>query len=192
MDLLGLSVYRRYEELFGIEKGIPEDGYRGEYVKEIAWEIKEKRGEELIADGFDEQKAIDYCREYAKNRLLEDIKNDLREFGVAFDEWYSERERLYQPAQELGEESRINMIKNKLGERGALEEKEGALWFRATKFGDSQDWVLVKRDGSPTYFLSDIAYHYDKVERGFKRLINIWGADHHGHVGGNARVNGLT
>lgn len=182
MDLLGISVYRRYEELFGIEKGIPEDGYRGEYVKEIAWEIKEKRGEELIADGFDEQKAIDYCREYAKNRLLEDIKNDLREFGVAFDEWYSERERLYQPAQELGEESRINMIKNKLGERGALEEKEGALWFRATKFGDSQDWVLVKRDGSPTYFLSDIAYHYDKVERGFKRLINIWGADHHGHV----------
>jgi arginyl-tRNA synthetase len=182
MDLLGISVYRRYEELFGIEKGIPEDGYQGEYVREIALEIKEKKGGELIADDFDEQKAFDYCREYAKNRLLEDIKNDLREFGVTFDEWYSEREKLYQPAQELGGESRINIIKNKLRDRNALEEKEGALWFRATEFGDSQDWVLVRRDGSPTYFLSDIAYHYDKIERGFESLINIWGADHHGHV----------
>ncbi|HSE83983.1 MAG TPA: arginine--tRNA ligase [Thermodesulfobacteriota bacterium] len=182
MDLLGISVYRRYEELFGIEKGIPEDGYRGEYVKEIALEIKEKKGGELIADGFDEQRAVDYCREYAKDILLEDIRNDLREFGVTFNEWYSEREKLYRPTQELGGDNRINIIKDKLGERGALEENEGALWFRATKFGDTQDWVLVKRDGSPTYFLSDIAYHYDKIERGFKRLINIWGADHHGHV----------
>ncbi|HEX3033543.1 MAG TPA: arginine--tRNA ligase [Thermodesulfobacteriota bacterium] len=182
MDLLGLSVYRRYEEIFGIEKGIPEDGYQGEYVKEIAWEIEEKKGRELIASDCPEQEAVEYCREYAKNRLLDYIKNDLIDFGVTFDVWYSEREKLYQPTQELGNEDRITLIKNKLRAREALEENEGALWFRATKFGDSQDWVLVKRDGSTTYFLSDIAYHYDKIDRGFKMLINIWGADHHGHV----------
>jgi arginyl-tRNA synthetase len=182
MELLGLSVYRRYEELFGIESEIPEDGYRGEYIKEIASEIKEKKGKELLPGGVEEREAVEYCREYAKARLLEDIKRDLGDFGVNFDEWYSERNELYRPSQGFNGETRIEAIKNKMRENGALEEKEGALWFTASQFGDSQDWVLVKRDGSPTYFLSDIAYHYDKISRGFRRLINVWGADHHGHV----------
>jgi arginyl-tRNA synthetase len=181
MELLGLSVYRKYEELFGIEKEMPEDGYYGEYIKEIAGEIKDKRGDALLVEGGEEE-ALSYCREYAKSRLLDEIKRDLNDFGVTFDNWYSEWEELYRPLPELGGKNRIDCIKNELGIRDALEEKDDALWFRAPRFGDSQDWVLVKRDGSFTYFFSDIAYHYDKIRRGFKRLINVWGADHHGHI----------
>jgi arginyl-tRNA synthetase len=195
MELLGLSVYRKYEELFGIKNEMPEDGYYGEYIRGIAEEIKEKVGKELL---INEQGAIAYCKQYAKDRLLEEIRKDLKDFGVTFDNWYSERDELHRPHRELagsstelttGEveglntgASKIDEVKNKLRLRGALEEKDRALWFRASRFGDSQDWVLVKRDGSSTYFLSDIAYHFDKIQRGFKRLINVWGADHHGHV----------
>lgn len=181
MELLGLSVYRKYEELFGIKKEIPEDGYYGEYVKEIAREIKDKRGDELLGEAREDE-AVFYCKEYAKSRLLNEIKKDLNDFGVTFDSWYSEWEELYRPLPELKNKNKIDCIKNEPGMRGALEEKDGALWFLASQFGDSQDWVLVKRDGSSTYFLSDIAYHHDKIRRGFKRLINVWGADHHGHV----------
>lgn len=181
MELLGLSVYRRYEELFGIKREMPEDGYYGEYIKEIAGEIKDKMGMGLLR-GTPEEEAVAYCREYAKGRLLDEIKRDLTDFGVTFDSWYSELEKLYRPIPELGYKNRIDCIKNELRMQDALEEKDGALWFRASRFGDSQDWVLVKKDGSPTYFLSDIAYHHDKVRRGFKRLINVWGADHHGHI----------
>lgn len=180
MELLGLSVYRRYEELFGIENETPEDGYRGEYVKEIASEIREIKGGELLAGGQLDQ-SIKYCKEFAKDRLLNEIEKDLEDFGVIFDVWYSEHENLYK-SQKDADDSKIELVKNKLRDLDALEEKDGALWFRASKFGDSQDWVLVKRDGGFTYFLSDMAYHYDKIGRGFKRLINVWGADHHGHV----------
>lgn len=181
MELLGLSVYRKYEELFGIKKEMPEDGYYGEYIKEIAGEIKDKREDELLGEAREEE-ALSYCREYAKSRLLDEIKKDLDDLGVTFDNWYSEWEELYRPLPELEGKNRIDCIKNELGMRHALEEKDGALWFRASRFGDSQDWVLVKRDGSFTYFFSDITYHYDKIRRGFKRLINVWGADHHGHI----------
>ncbi len=181
MELLGLSVYRRYQELFGINEEMPEDGYHGDYIREIAVELKDKKNTEPLIE-LPEQEAIDYCREYAENRLMEEIKRDLNTLGVKFDSWYSEREKIYAPLSELRGENRLSMIKNKLNEFGALEERDGALWFKASNFGDSQDWVLVKRDGSPTYFLSDIAYHYDKILRGFKRLINVWGADHYSHV----------
>jgi arginyl-tRNA synthetase len=182
VELLGISVYRRYEELFGIKKGMPEDGYYGEYIKEIAEEVKEKRGDSLLVEEPSQQEAIEYCKEYAKNRLLEEMKKDLEDFNVNFDSWYSEENELHRPLREFGGENKLSIIKNELRERDALEEKDGALWFKASNFGDSQDWVLVKRDGSSTYFLSDIAYHYDKIRRGFKRLVNVWGADHHGHV----------
>jgi arginyl-tRNA synthetase len=182
MDLLGLSVYRRYQGLFGIERGMPEDGYYGDYIREIASEIRDKRGRDLIVEENQEQESIDYCREYAKNRLLEEIRRDLAALGVGFDNWYSEKEELHGHPLEPGGKNKLGIVKDRLRERGALEEREGALWFKASHFGDSQDWVLVKRDGSPTYFLSDIAYHYDKIERGFKRLINVWGADHFSHV----------
>lgn len=181
MELLGLSVYRKYGELFGIKEEMPEDGYYGEYVKEIAGEIKDKMGDELLGYAREEE-AVSYCMRYAKSRLLDEIKKDLNDFGVIFDSWYSEWDELYRPLSELGDKNKIDCIKNELRMRDALEEKDGALWFQSSRFGDSQDWVLVKRDGSSTYLHSDIAYHYDKIRRGFKRLINVWGADHHGHV----------
>jgi arginyl-tRNA synthetase len=138
-------------------------------------------GDELLGEAREEE-AISYCREYAKGRLLNEMKKDLNDFGVIFNNWYSEREELYRPLPELEDKNKIDCIKNELRTRNALEEKDGALWFQASRFGDSQDWVLVKRDGSSTYLLSDIAYHYDKIQKGFKRLINVWGADHHGHI----------
>src|SRR3990167_4372537 len=181
VELLGLSVYRRYEELFGIKEEFPVDGYWGEYIKDIANEIRDKRGKELLVDGAFEQEAIDYCKDYAKDRLLGEIKKDLNDFGVAFDNWYSEQNELHKAPPEFRGGNRIGAIKNELLLRDALEEKDGALWFRASEFGESQDWVLIRKDGTSTYFFSDIAYHYDKIKRGFKRLIDVWGADHHGH-----------
>jgi arginyl-tRNA synthetase len=181
MELLGLSVYRRYEELFGIDKGMPEDGYYGEYIKEIAKQIKVKCDNKFLGES-PKQEAIAYFKRYAKGIFLEEINKDLKDLGVTFDNWYSEEDELLRPLPEPADENRIDGIKNELRLCGAIEEKDEALWFLASRFGDFQDWVLVKRDGSSTYFLSDIAYHYDKIQRGFKRLVNVWGADHHGHI----------
>ena len=180
MDLLGESVYARYRELFGLDAGIPEDGYKGDYVKEIAAAIMAEKGDALLpSDKFAE--SVAYCREYAEGTLLDSIRADLTEAGIRFDEWYSERKEIHGLAAGNGQ-TRLNEIKERLVEKGALEEREGALWFAATRYGDSQDWVMIKSDGSPTYFLADIAYHADKYERGFDSIINVWGADHHGHV----------
>jgi len=180
MDLLGESVYARYRELFGIDAGIPEDGYKGDYVKEIAAAIMAEKGDALLpSDKFAE--SVAYCREYAERTLLDSIKADLTEAGIYFDEWYSERKEIHGLTTGNGQ-TRLSEIKERLREKGALEEREGALWFAATRYGDSQDWVMIKSDGSPTYFLADIAYHADKYERGFGSIINVWGADHHGHV----------
>lgn len=180
MDLLGESVYARYRELFGIDAGIPEDGYKGDYVKEIAAAIMAEKGDALLpSDKFAESAA--YCREYAEKTLLDSIRADLTEAGIRFDEWYSERKEIHGLSSSSGRK-RLDEIKERLREKGALEERDGALWFAATRYGDSQDWVMIKSDGSPTYFLADIAYHADKYERGFGGIINVWGADHHGHV----------
>lgn len=174
MELLGESVFARYLELYGQEAEIPDDGYKGDYIKEIAKEIKDEQEEDSIVKGVPMQPLIGYFRDFAKKELLEVIKKDLERIGVHFDGWYSEKENI--------DRGKLEEIKERLAEKGALEEKDGALWFAATRYGDTQDWVIVKSDGSPTYFLSDIAYHADKFERGFQSLINVWGADHHGHV----------
>lgn len=179
MNLLGESVFIRYKELYGQSEELSEDGYKGDYVKDIAFQIEADKGDSLLK-GSPEQ-ATDYCREFAKGILLEEIKKDLADINVYFDEWYSERENIHTVLQGT-EDTKLNAIKDVLNSKGVLEEREGALWFKATEFGDTQDWVLIKSDGSPTYFLADIAYHYDKYERGFDSIINIWGADHHGHV----------
>ncbi|HVY55916.1 MAG TPA: arginine--tRNA ligase [Thermodesulfobacteriota bacterium] len=180
MELLGESVFARYAELFGQTAEIPEDGYKGDYVIEIAAEIKESEGDSLLDKPRNESLA--FAREFARERLLGLIKDDLEDIGIRFDVWYSEKEHIHGRGENGSAPGMLGEIKKRLADAGALEEKEGALWFAATRYGDSQDWVLVKSDGSPTYFLADIAYHADKFERGFGSLINVWGADHHGHV----------
>jgi len=180
MDLLGESVYARYRELFGIESEIPEGGYKGDYVKEIAAAIMAERGDVLLPPDKAAD-AVAYCREYAEATLLGSIKEDLAAARIHFDEWYSERREIH-ALSSAGGPTRLQRAKELLRKKGALEEREGALWFMATRYGDSQDWVMVKSDGSPTYFLADIAYHADKYERGYDSIINVWGADHHGHV----------
>ncbi len=179
MNLLGESVLIRYKELFGHSEELPEDGYKGDYVKDIASQIKAEKGDSLLQDSAEQ--ASTYCRELAKGILLEEIKKDLADINVLFDGWYSEVENIHTVSAE-SEDTKLNQIKALLNSKGVLEEREGALWFKATEFGDTQDWVLIKSDGSPTYFLADIAYHLDKYERGFDSIINVWGADHHGHV----------
>jgi len=179
MNLLGESVFIRYKELFGHSEELSEDGYKGDYIKDIASQIKAEKGDSLLQDSPEE--ASEYCKEFAKGVLLEEIKKDLTDINVYFDEWYSEIENIHKVSNQ-SEDTKLNQIKVLLNSKGVLEEREGALWFKATEFGDKQDWVLIKSDGSPTYFLADIAYHFDKYERGFESIINVWGADHHGHV----------
>jgi len=179
MNLLGESVFIRYKELFGHSEELSEDGYKGDYVKDIASQIQSDKGDSLLKDS--PEQASEYCKEFAKAILLEEIKKDLAEVNVHFDEWYSEKENIH-AVLKGAEDTKLNAIKELLNTKGVLEEREGALWFKATEFGDTQDWVLIKSDGSPTYFLADIAYHFDKYGRGFDSIINIWGADHHGHV----------
>ncbi|MGH7885682.1 MAG: arginine--tRNA ligase [Thermodesulfobacteriota bacterium] len=172
MEMLGKSVFSRYLELFNIDSELPEDGYRGGYVIDIAKDILDKRKDELLK--ILKTDAEMFCRNFAYKFLLNEIKNDLKDLRVEFDSWYSEKEKIHAG-------NKLKEAEEKLESADSLEKKEGALWFKATEFGDTQDWVLIKSDGSPTYFISDIAYHDDKFKRGFKRLINIWGADHHSH-----------
>jgi arginyl-tRNA synthetase len=181
MELLGESIYARYLESLGIAREIPEDGYKGEYVAEIAALIRSDKGETLAGES-NEEESVEYCREFASGWLLKQIQGDLESVGVRFDEWYSESDNIHGALEDLGGKSRLALAQELLREKGALKEEDGALWFKATEYGDAQDWVLVKSDGSPTYFLSDIAYHFHKLERQYDKLINVWGADHHGHI----------
>ena len=177
MDLLGESVLVRYKQLFDIDIEIPEDGYQADYITGIAEELKSERGDELL--NITEDEALNICRDSAYEVLLNEIKKDLLDAGVEFDLWYSEKENIH--SMENGTNA-LEQVKELLGSKNSIFEDEGALWFRATDYGENQDWVLVKSDGLPTYFYADIAYHNDKIKRGYNRLINIWGADHHSHV----------
>ena len=176
MEMLGESVYLRYLETLGQTIQLPEDGYQGEYIIEIAKKIHKFKGESLTEKN--ETEALEFCTDFAYKFLLDEIKADLENLRVKFDNWYSEK--LYIHTNSTGQ-SKIDKIRKKLQDSEALEDKEGALWFKATDYGDNQDWVLIKGDGSPTYLIADIAYHDDKYQRGFTKLINIWGADHHSH-----------
>jgi len=172
MDLLGRSTYLRYLELFGEEIEMPENSYRGDYVKDIARELRDEHGSELREIG--EEEAVEIAREFAYERVLAIIKRDLNDFGIEFDNWFSERT--------LHEEGRIEKAVETLREKGYIYEEEGATWFAASELGDDKDRVVIKSDGAPTYMGADIAYHQDKVQRGFDKLINVWGADHHGYI----------
>lgn len=177
MDMLGESVYSALAQSHGLERELPEDGYRGEYISDLAGEIK--KSQECPQVPGDESAAVEFCREFAYSRLLEEIKTDLLDLRVNFDNWYSERTKIHGRG---SEEGKLDNALARLEDLGAVERKEQALWFRASLYGDGKDWVIIKKDGAPTYFLSDIAYHVDKYSRGFSKLINVWGADHHSHV----------
>jgi arginyl-tRNA synthetase len=201
MDILGASVWLRWLESNDVIVPFPSGGYRGEYIREIAAEIDtaslnppslDDILKELPPDAPDgdadsfidaivtRAKALqgedgfDQIRQQALESIRADIENDLAEFGVTFDQWFSE--------QSLTKTGRIDAALAVLEERGMLYKKEGATWFPATKFGDEKDRVVVRANGVKTYFASDIAYHFDKRERGFDHLIDILGADHHGYI----------
>ena len=172
VKLLGMSVFARYKHLCGRQYPFPENGYKGDYVEDIAKEMKEKYG---IA--FGEKEFIDAEQlfiDFSYMKMLDAIKKDLEDFGVFFDTWQSERE--------LYEKGEVKQAIDDLRERGYIFEEADATWFRSTAFGDDKDRVIIKKDGEYTYFAPDIAYHRKKVARGFDELIDIWGADHHGYV----------
>ncbi|MGC8938477.1 MAG: arginine--tRNA ligase [Thermodesulfovibrio sp.] len=172
VELLGLSVYVALQKFFGKQMPMPEECYKGDYINEIAKEIYELYGNSLKNKSFEE--VGDFLIDFSYKKILNEIKKDLEDFGINFNNWVSER-KLYH----TGEVQRAIL---KLKELGFIYEKDGALWFRSTAFGDDKDRVVVKSDGTYTYFASDIAYHKNKIERGFDELINIWGADHHGYI----------
>ncbi|HHH38575.1 MAG TPA: arginine--tRNA ligase, partial [Sedimenticola sp.] len=204
MDILATSVWLRYLELCDEELAFPANGYRGDYIWDIAATLHRDHGEAykfaagevfagLPADepaGGDKERHIDaliararellgdnryrFVFELALSTILDDIREDLELFGVHYDEWYSERT--------LTESGAVNRAIERLRSAGHLYEKEGALWFRSTTFGDEKDRVIERENGQTTYFASDIAYHMDKLERGFERVVDVWGADHHGYV----------
>ncbi|NCA68998.1 MAG: arginine--tRNA ligase [Sphingobacteriia bacterium] len=208
MDILASSVWLRYLELCGEELDFPSNGYRGDYVWDIAATLHREHADTYRVpadkvfnglppdalpdgtDGGDKEAHIDgvitaakhllgdhryrYVFELALNTILDDIRDDLAGFGVRYQEWYSERT--------LAESGAVTKAIERLREAGHLYEQGGALWFRSSAFGDEKDRVVVRENGQSTYFASDIAYHMDKLERGFERVIDIWGADHHGYV----------
>ncbi|SIN69064.1 arginine--tRNA ligase [Halodesulfovibrio marinisediminis] len=169
MLILGQSVLFRARQIAGEDLPDPEDFYRGDYIKDIAKEVLEQHPDLLEKDD-----ALEICREYALNQILDGIKKDLAEFRVEHQNWFSERSLVTAGA--------VEKTFNRLKEAGLAFEQDGALWFRTTEFGDDKDRVLRKSDGSLTYFASDIAYHDNKYDRGFELNVDIWGADHHGYV----------
>ncbi|MBF8253877.1 MAG: argS [Deltaproteobacteria bacterium] len=172
MENLGLSLYARYRELFGEKIDFPEDGYPGDYVRELAAEVKQSDGDKFLKEPKDA--AVDYFRQFGGDSLLNTIRGQLGEFGIQFDSYFSERA--------LRERSEVTRSMDLLRARGLLYSQDGAQWFRSTEFGDDKDRTVIKSDGELTYFASDIAYHRNKFERRFAKLINVWGADHHGYV----------
>jgi len=204
MDILAASVYLRYLDLCGDEPAFPVNAYQGDYVWDIAASLHREHGEVLrhpVADifrdvpddapaGGDKEAHIDgviariqtllgeaaYRQVFdaGLEAILHNIRQDLKEFGVEYDEWFSERS--------LEKSSAVQIAIERLQRSGHVYKKDGALWFRSTDYGDEKDRVIVRDNGQTTYFASDIAYHANKLERGYDRVIDIWGADHHGYV----------
>jgi len=172
MDTLGRSLYYRYRQELGENIEFPDNHYRGEYMRELARDFLRDRGDKFQNASMEE--ALPVFTEFASNRILDGIKEDLDIFGVHFDNWFSERE--------LHGRDSVRKTIEFLRERGFIFEEEGAVWFRSTAFGDEKDRVVVRANGVSTYFASDLAYHLDKFERGFDSVVDIWGADHHGYI----------
>lgn len=177
MDNFGRSVSARYEQLCGRDVPMPENCYGGAYVIDIAREILDADGEKWL-DVPEEERVVAF-RERSYVEMLERNKAVLSSFGTTFDTWFSER-TLYVPDEDG--KSAVDRALEAMDAKGYVFQKDGATWFKSTAFGDEKDRVLIKENGEFTYFLSDVAYHYNKIQRGFTHLIDIWGADHHGYV----------
>jgi len=169
MDILGNSIRVRYLEICGMHEAFPQDGYKGSYVGDIAKAFKKK-----YKDRFTKTKDMGPFREFGLRWILNDIKKDLKDFGVKFDIWYSQKM--------LRRSGKIEKTIELLKKKGYIYEQEAATWFKSTAFGDDKDRVVIKSDGKFTYLAPDIAYHLDKYRRQFKKIIDIWGPDHHGYV----------
>ena len=172
MKLLGASVYARYQELSGRAVAFPGDGYHGTYITAVAERIKQQLGDAAGEPAPDDLEAR--CRALAYQELLGLIRDDLQSFGIEFQSWFSEATLL--------ESKAVERVLDELRSRGLLFEQEGAWWFRSSTFGDEKDRVVKKQDGEYTYLAADIAYHHDKLQRGYDLLIDVWGADHHGYI----------
>ena len=177
MDVFGNSIAVRYLQLLGHDVEMPEECYGGAYVRDIAQGIIDREGDKYVDMSDDERRIA--MREIGYREMLESQRALLEKFGTTFDKWFSERD-LYVP-DENGQTA-VDLALQVMTERGYVFEAEGATWFRSTDFGDDKDRVLIKANGELTYFTSDMAYHYDKIQRGFEKLIDIWGADHHGYI----------
>jgi len=172
MNNLGKSVLMRYRELLGEKIEFPETCYRGNYIKDIAANVIRKEGDVYLT--ADEGKTISYFTGIAGKSILKEIKDDLRDFGVTFDHYFSEKE-LYK------NNGVVNLLES-LRKKNFVYSDGETLWFRTTDFGDEKDRVVIRKNGEPTYFAADIAYHQNKFSRGFEMIIDIWGADHHGYM----------
>ncbi|MDX1656110.1 MAG: arginine--tRNA ligase, partial [Candidatus Competibacteraceae bacterium] len=204
MDILAASVWLRYLELCGETFPFPANGYKGQYVRDISRTLLAEHGrdyafpaEQVMAalppdapQGGDKEQYIDalvgrtrellgdnryrYVFELGLNSILDDIRDDLKDFGVEYQQWYSERS--------LADKGLVDQAIEILRQQGHLYQQDGALWFKSTAFGDDKDRVVMRENGQTTYFASDIAYHLEKFRRGFDRVVDVWGADHHGYV----------
>ena len=172
MENLGLSLYARYREAFGEQVDFPEGGYPGDYVKDIAAEVKTRDGDKYLR--MDKENAAKFFRQYGSDTLLNIIRGQLGKFDIRFDSYFSEKA--------MRERGEVAESMERLRGLGLLYSQDGAEWYRSTPFGDDKDRTVIKSDGELTYFAADIAYHRNKFERKFTKLINVWGADHHGYV----------
>ena len=172
MNNLGKSVLYRYRELLGEKIEFPENCYRGDYVKDISADIIQKEGNRYLTQS--EEETVPYFNGIAGGVILEEIKRDLKDFGVTFDFYFSEKE--------LYKENGVSDLLSSLQKQDFIYSDGETLWFKTTAYGDEKDRVVIRKNGEPTYFAADIAYHQNKFARGFDILIDIWGADHHGYM----------
>ncbi len=172
MDNLAASVNARYLELLGVEADFPEDGYHGQDIIVTAQRIIDQEGDKYLK--MSQPERLDVFKELARQEKLAILREDLESFGVTFDHWFSEKT--------LHANGAIKKTCQTLQDNGFIFEQDGALWLKSTAYGDDKDRVVIRDNGVPTYLAADIAYHHDKFKRGFAKLINIWGADHHGYI----------
>lgn len=172
MDLLGESLWARYQEFHERDVPVPEEGYQGEYIIYIARQLVEERDDEFLDKDLDE--VLDFFRTYASEQIIKMIDRDLKELGIIFDSWFLESS--------LHRDGKVDETLQALREKDEIYDKDGAVWFRSSRYGDEKDRVVVKSSGRTTYFAPDIAYHIGKRQRGYDHAINVMGADHHGYT----------